>query len=361
MKKFLLVTLALFFTVPNVFSQQVLTDKIDAVADSIMANTNLPGMIISVVCGDFKYEKARGYADVINLQPMTLDKTYRIGSVTKTFTITALLQLVDEGNLKLDDPISKFFPDFPNGDNITVRMLANMTSGIYNFTESKEEFEDILETQPLKKWTSEDCIAIALKNAPYFAPGKGYHYSNTNTIMIGMIIEKLTGNSLSSEINKRIITPLGLKNTVVPTDRYIPGDYSHGYNSGDSLVLPYDDNTIKYDPSWAGAAGDIISNIEDIKIYIKALASGSMISKEMQTERLKWAASLFDGQMGYGLGIFKVRDNYYGHNGGIPGFTNLSVYSPEKNCSVIVMYNVQISNLSPDRLALRIIDIMNGQ
>ncbi|HEX2787508.1 MAG TPA: serine hydrolase domain-containing protein [Ignavibacteria bacterium] len=359
MKKLFLTIVILFFSI-SVVSAQTLTDKIDAVADSVMANTNLPGMIISVVCGDFTYEKARGYADVMNQQPMTLGKTYRIGSVTKTFTITALLQLVDEGKLKLDDPISKFFPDFPNGDNITVRMLANMTSGIYNFTET-EEFNDTLENRPLKKWTEEDALELAIKYPPYFAPGTDFHYSNTNTIMIGMIIEKLTGNSLADEINKRIIAPLGLKNTVIPTNQYIPGDYSHGYNAGDSLVLPYDDNTTKYDPSWAGAAGDIISNIEDIKVYIKALGSGSMISKEMQNERLKWAASLMGGQMGYGLGIFKVRDNYYGHNGGIPGFTNLSVYSPEKNCSVIVMYNVQISNLSPDRLALRIIDIMNGQ
>lgn len=357
MKKFLLLFI-LFLNSSFLFSQTV-TDKIDAVADSIMANTNLPGMIISVVCGDFKYEKARGYADVINQLPMTLDKNYRIGSVTKTFSITVLLQLVDEGKLALNDPISKFFPDFPNGDSITVRMLANMTSGIFNFTESKD-FEDSIEIKSFKKWTEEEIVEMALRYPPYFAPGKSFHYSNTNTIMIGMIIEKLTGNNLADETAKRIFVPLGLKNTSIPTDNLMPGDYSHGYNAGDSLVLPYEDNTIKFDPSWAGAAGDIISNIQDIKIYLRALGNGSMVSKEMQEQRLKWAALINGGEMGYGLGIFMIKENYYGHNGGIPGFTNLSVYSPEKNCSIIVMYNVQIGNLSPDALAKRIIDIMNG-
>jgi D-alanyl-D-alanine carboxypeptidase len=354
----LLLLLILFLNSSLLFSQ-TLTEKIDALTDSVLANTKLPGMIVSVVCGDFTYEKAKGYADVINQVPMTLDKVFRIGSVTKTFTITVLLQLVDEGKLSLDDPISKFFPDFPNGQNITVRMLANMTSGIYNYSETKD-FEDSIENNPLKHWTAGELVEIALRNSPYFEPGTDFHYSNTNTIMIGMIIEKLTGNSLADETKNRIFIPLGLKNTSIPSNNLMQGDYSHGFNAGDSLVLPYEDLTIKLDPSLGGAAGDILSNIEDLKVYVRALGNGTMISKNAQEQRLKWATNMNNGAMGYGLGIFKTKDSYLGHNGGIPGFTNLTVYSPEKNCSVIVMYNVQIRNISADKLAEGIIDLMNG-
>jgi D-alanyl-D-alanine carboxypeptidase len=348
------------FLNPTLSLSQTLTEKIDALTDSVMDHTKLPGMIVSVVSDDFKYEKAKGYEDVINKIPMRLDQVFRIGSVTKTFTITILLQLVDEGKLTLDDTINQFFPDFPNGKNITVRMLANMTSGIYNYSATKS-FEDSLENHPLKRWTDQELVDLALKNPPYFDPGKSFYYSNTNTVLIGLIIEKLTGNSLADEIKKRIIIPLGLKNTYVPSNNLMEGDYSHGFNSGDSLVLPYEDFTIKYDPSWASAAGNILSNINDLKIYVKALANGNLVSKKSQKERLKWAWSVSNPGLDYGLGIFKMRESFLGHNGGIPGFTNLTVYSPQKKCSVIVMYNIQITNLSPDRLALRIIDLMNAK
>lgn len=357
MKKLFLLIFVLSFSVSNL-SAQTLTDKIDALTDSIMANTNLPGMIVSVVCGDFKYEKAKGYADLANTKPMTLDKLFRIGSVTKTFTNTILLQLVDEGKLSLDDPINKFFPDFPNRQNITVRMLTNMTSGIYNYSESNA-FEDSMTAYPLHKYTPQDLVNSALGHPPYFDPGTGFHYSNTNTIMIGIIIEKLTGNTLQDETIKRIITPLGLKNTTIPSSNLMPGDYSHGYTeNGDSLIPPLPDLSEKYDPSWAGAAGDIISDIQDLKVYVKALGKGTMISPKMQSERLQWVK--VNDEFSYGIGIFKTRDSFIGHNGGYPGYTNITIYSPEKDCSIIVFYNTQ-SNVMPEKLAMNIIDIMNNQ
>lgn len=358
MKKIFLSALFILFFNSSLSFSQTLSDKIDALTDSVMANTNLPGMIVSVVCGDFKYEKAKGYADLANTKPMTLDKLFRIGSVTKTFTITVLFQLIDEGKLGLDDPVSKFFPDFPNGQNITVRMLTNMTSGIFNYSEGKA-FADSMAAYPLHKYTPQNLVNSALGHPPYFAPGAGFHYSNTNTIMIGMIIEQLTGNTLQNETINRIITPLGLKNTTIPSNNLMPGDYSHGYTEdGDPLVPPLPDLSEKYDPSWAGAAGDIISDIEDLKVYIRALVKGSMISPKAQSERLRFVD--VSDKFSYGSGIFKMEGIYLGHNGGYPGYTNVTLYSPEKDCSVIVFYNTQ-SNVVPEILATNIIELMNGK
>ena len=124
------------------------------------------------------------------------------------------LQLVDEGKISLSDPLSKYFPDFPNGKNITIKELADMTSGIYNYTEDLM-FSDFSGSMK-KNYTHQELIDIALKHPPYFKPGSTFHYSNTNFILLGMIIEKITGDSLPNEIQKRILTPLGMTDTSFP-------------------------------------------------------------------------------------------------------------------------------------------------
>ncbi|HEX2787505.1 MAG TPA: serine hydrolase domain-containing protein [Ignavibacteria bacterium] len=349
----------LFLNTSFLFSQ-TLPEKLDAVTDSLMTATKIPGMIVSLVCGDFKWEKAKGFADVYGNVPMTLDKTFRIGSVTKTFTITTLLQLVDEGLLKLDDPVNKYFDNIPNGDRITVRMLAEMTSGLYNYSDTKD-FEDSLTNNPHKRWKNEELLEMAFRYPVYFEPNTDFHYSNTNTILIGMIIEKLTGKTIGQNITERIINKLGLKNTYVPENYVIPGDYAHGYNNiEDSITIPYVDVTEMYDPSWAGAAGDIISNVNDLKIYIRAMAKNQLYSPQMQAERMKWTPFIpASTGLKYGLGMFEIEGSYIGHNGGIPGFANVTAYSPVQDCSIIVMYNAK-SKLAADPLAKRILQIMNG-
>src|SRR5581483_622324 len=127
-------------------------------------------------------------------QPVTLADHVRIGSNTKPMTGTVILQLVDEDALSLDDPVSKYRPDVPNGDQITITQLLNMRSGLYNYSESAE-FNQALDDTPNRVWKPHDLLAIAFQQPPYFAPGTGYHYSNTNTVLLGLIIEQLTGDS----------------------------------------------------------------------------------------------------------------------------------------------------------------------
>jgi D-alanyl-D-alanine carboxypeptidase len=320
---------------------------IDKYADSMMTIAQQPGMIISITRGDtIIYEEAKGIANIETGEKMHPGMRFRIGSLTKTFTITVLLQLVDQGLLKLDDPVSKFFPVtlIPGGDSITVRMLANMSSGLYNYSELAE-FGAMMNQTPGRKWKPEELVDVAVKKEPYFKPGLGWHYSNTNTVLIGMIIEKLTVHSLEEEIKIRIIDKLGLKNTDFATVPDISGFHPEGYGEDDaSFVYPWVDVTAKYDPSWAWAAGAMISDIYDLKLYLKALAEGTLISPEMQKERLKW--SIDKDEFKYGLGIFQVGD-FLGHNGSYPGYHNISVHSPKSNITVIIFFNSQ-SNRSPD-------------
>lgn len=349
------ILLLFVFLYASCFAQQNLDSEFERITDSVLAvNPMIPGMIVSYVCGDYKWEKAKGYSDLEKKTPMSLENTYRIGSVTKTFTISVLLQLVDEGKLSLDDKLSKFFPEIPNSENITIKMLADMRSGLYNYSES-DIFEDSLENRPSKKWTDDELISLAMKFPPYFPPDSNFHYSNTNTILIGKIIEKLTGNSWQGEIKKRIIDPLGLKNTQTANGTEMFGNYSHGYMQLDSASPKLTDVTTYYDVTWASAAGDIISDIHDIKIYLRALGGGKFYSAKMQEARKQWAIT--HGNLKYGLGMFSV-DGFLGHNGGIPGFTNFSAYSPERNCSIIVMYNTQRPGADmPDALAQRLLKV----
>lgn len=324
-----------------------ITDFIEKYSDSMLTIEKEPGMIISITQGDkVIYEKAKGLANVNPPQPMDMKMRYRIGSLTKTFTATVILQLIDEKKLGLDESIEKFFPNVPNAKNITVRMLGNMTSGMHNYSETKE-FMQYMGSEPKKKWKPEELVALSLKNKPDFEPGKGWHYSNTNTVMLGMIIEKITGNTLGAEIKKRISDKLGLKETEFDETPQISGNHSHGYGENeDTLIFPLHDVTAKYDPSWGWAAGAITSTIADMKIYLKALGEGSLTSKEMHTERLKWA--LDEPPKGkYGFGIFEINNGYYGHNGSYPGFRNIGVHSPVKNITALIFFNTQ-SNRDPN-------------
>lgn len=348
------ILLLLFFVYASSFAQPKFESEFERITDSVLTNPLLPGMIVSYVCGDVTWEKAKGYADLEKKIPMTLDKSYRIGSVTKTFTISVLLQLVDEGKISLDDKFSKFFPEVQNADDITIRMLADMRSGIYNFSESKA-FEDSIEFHPLKVWTAKEIMELGTSFPNYFPPDTDMHYSNTNTVIISLIIEKITGDTWQNEIKKRILDPLGLKNTATANGTAMIGDYSHGYMQMDSSSNNLTDVTTMYDVSWAGAAGDIISDIHDIKIYLKALATGKFYSEKIKNERTNWTSNL--GHMKYGIGMFTIGYGFVGHNGGIPGFTNISVYNPDTNCSLVVVYNTQNTAVAPEKLAMRLLQI----
>src|SRR5918998_514296 len=169
-----------------------------------MTNLRIPGALVYIdVPGEGTWIQAFGAGNLEASTPITPNDHVRIGSNTKTFTGTVILQLVDEGKLALDDPVSKYQLEVPNGENITIRQLLNMSSGLFNYAED-EEFNKTLDTEPQKVWKPEELVEIGFKHQPYFSPGDGFHYSNTNFILLGMIIEQLTGQPLEKEFQERI-------------------------------------------------------------------------------------------------------------------------------------------------------------
>ena len=328
----------------------------------------VPGAIIGVFMEGYDpYTLTLGVSDLESKQPIGLNYKMRIGSITKTFTGTVLLQLVDEGKISLSDKLSEYFPDYPNGQNITIQMLGDMRSGLFNYTED-ENFQEELLQDLTKPFTPEEVLAISMKHGPYFPPDSSTHYSNTNTVLLGLIIEKITGNPLQTEIQNRILDPLGMKETYFAVDTTFPEPHAHGYAYLDpTLEMPAD--VTNQDPSWGWSAGAMISTLSDLNLYSKNLATGQLISNKSQEDRLNWRSGFtmtggpWKGKnLKYGFGIASF-DNAIGHNGGIPGFNSFMGYLPEKGASIIVLVNMQDNKegMGPaDFMGMKIVELLNA-
>ena len=343
---------------PVVEPNQLLIDQMKSVTDSIIKHTKVPGIVALVVdyTRGINWIYCAGVSDIPNAKPMNANHTFRIGSNTKTMTGTVLLQLVDEEQIELTDKLSKYYPEYPNADSITIAMLCNMTSGIFNYSDD-ETWGHEFENNPTRKWSPQEIVDVGFSRDFYFSPGTGWKYSNTNTILIGMIIEKITGNSLEDEIKNRIIIPLQLNNTGLITDgTELPGVHGRGYYSGE--YIENDDVTELYDVSWGWAAGSAYSTPRELQKYVENLVKGTLLSSKLQQQRLNDLVVLND-KMGYGLCIAK-RGSFYGHNGALPGYTTSMYHSLDKNCTAIIYFNCSLE-LQPDFLFFRFMDILYGK
>jgi len=342
---------------PNISENQILIDKMKAAADSIIENTHVPGLVALVVDHqkgiDWIYEA--GLSNIPEKLPMNREYIFRIGSNTKTFVITVLLQLVDEKKLSLDDKLSKYFPEYPMSDVITIDMLANMTSGIYNFT-NDENFWTTVANDPQKIWTPKELTDWGFSFELNFSPGSKWEYSNTNTIIIGRIIETVTGNSLESEIKDRIIQPLQLNNTGLLTSGLdFPEPHPRGYYNGE--YEPGDDLTAFNDISWAWAAGSVYSKPRELQKYVEAMVGGGLVSASTQQRRLNDLKYITENTY-YGLGILK-RGSFYGHNGALIGFSSSMYHSNLRNATIIIYFNGFLPEKA-DLLFFKIVNILYG-
>jgi D-alanyl-D-alanine carboxypeptidase len=322
-----------------------LQQELESALNGIMEENGIPGAIVYVeVPGEGKWEAALGLSDVEAEEAMDIANKYRIGSITKTFVATVILQLVDEGKISLDDTLDTLGmePIVPHASEITVRMLLNHTSGLFEYT-ADETFQEMQDENPRRKWAPEELVGFAARHEPYFSPGDGWQYSNTNFILQGMIVEKITGNGLEDEIAARIADVLGLSETSLPTQPELTGEHNHGYlyardmgeddaGSGDGLY----DVTDTFDPSWAWAAGAMISDLDDLKTWAKALAEGDLLSVELQQERLT-TVEAWQGS-DYGLGIAEY-EGFWGHPGDLPGFSSAMMYNPESGACIVLTLN----------------------
>ena len=304
-----------------------------------MTAASIPGAIIGIWGPEGRYVRAVGVADKASRAPMKTDFYSRIGSMTKTFTVTAILQLAEQGKLGLDDPIGKYIDGVPNGSTITLRELARMRSGLENYANTTE-FQQALVADPYRTFTPQELLGYAFAAPIVFPPGEGFEYSNTNTVLLGLVVEKLSGQPLPDYIRHHVLVPLGMGHTSFPTTNVFPEPHAQGYTT--MTANGTETTATGWNPSWAWAAGAMISTLEDMHIWAPALATGKLLNPEMQEQRLQTLS--IAGQTppdGYGLGIFNL-GGWIGHNGSVPGYEAVAVYLPEKQSTLVILINTDI-------------------
>ncbi|MFC9497002.1 serine hydrolase domain-containing protein [Streptomyces sp. NPDC056982] len=320
--------------------------ELDTAVQKVMAEANVPGVTVGVWTPDKgEYVKSFGVADKSTGQKMSPDLHMRIGSETKTFTVTSILQLVDEKKVGLDDPIGKYIDGVPNGDKITIRQLAEMRSGLFNYS-ADDDFYKALTSNPERPFTPQQLLGYSFKHPVLFEPGKQFYYSNTNLILLGLVVEKESGRPLHDYIQDNILTPAGMKQTLFPTGNEFPEPRSQGYTNQTASGKVED--TVDWNPSWGWAAGAMISTLNDLHIWAPTVATGTfpngdaMISPATQKQRLITPKTTIPGA-GYGLGIFNVQ-GWIGHNGSLPGYESLTIYLPSAKATLVVVLNTDINH-----------------
>ncbi|MET7986394.1 MULTISPECIES: serine hydrolase domain-containing protein [unclassified Streptomyces] len=312
-----------------------LSARLDKAIADVRRQASIPGVVVGLwMPGKGNYVRATGVANTATRQPMSVDSYVRIGSETKTFTVTALLELVDQHRIRLDDPISKYIRGVPNGRHITLRQLAEMRSGLFPYT-SDAGFENDLLSNPQRVFTPRELLAYGYKHPNTFAPGTQFEYCNSNLILLGLVIEKVSGHKLRDVIDRRVLRPAHLRHTLFPKGNEFPEPHPQGYT--DQTLTGATANATNWNPSWAWAAGAMISNLRDLRHWAKVVATGTLLSPETQAQRLKTLPTGFPGTT-YGLGIFNA-SGWIGHNGSLPGYETVTVYLPSKKATLVIMLN----------------------
>jgi D-alanyl-D-alanine carboxypeptidase len=312
------------------FSQDFNKPKLDSLMDILAEKNNAMGSLTISRKGVVIYSRAIGYSYISGTEklPATDQTKYRIGSISKMFTATLIFQLIEEGKLSLTTTIDKFFPQLPNADKITISNLLNHRSGLHNFTDSPE-----YSTWMTLPKTKNDMLAIIAKGGADFQPNEKFSYSNSNYVILGHVIEKVSKQSYSKYLNDRIISKIGLLNTYVGTKTDIKKNESFSYRLSDSW-----EQAPETDMSIPGAAGAMVSTPADLTKFIESLFSLKLVSGS-SLEQMK---TMTDG---YGMGMFQFpfyTKLAYGHNGGIDGFASTLEYFPEDSLALAYCTNGQV-------------------
>jgi CubicO group peptidase (beta-lactamase class C family) len=273
---------------------------------------------------------ARGMADIELLAPLSPDNVFRMASVTKTFTAAMVLKLAEQGRLSLDDPLARYVPDIPNGEQITLRQLLNHTAGV------SDVVRDVQPGFSKRDVDTQALVAEIRKRPPDFAPGSAFAYSNAGYILLGAVIEKVTGQPWHATIKQQILDPLGLRHTAFGAVEPIVPGRAAGYTTDTPDRQPRNAAYMSlYGPA---AAGGLISTVDDLALWIRALASGKVVDRESVLQM----TSPTGAAQGYGLGLYlwNVRGlQMIGHTGQIPGFASAVGYIPRRDITIVVLAN----------------------
>lgn len=310
--------------------------SIDQIVQQQLTAQNLPGAVVLVsIPGEGEMVKAYGQANLETGLARNAADPFRIASITKTFIGTLILQLVDDGLIALADPLSTWYPGFPNGDVITIDHLLRMRSGMAD----PVDFDFLRETlaAPTELIAADELVArAAARSAEFVPPDSETRYNNLNFIMLGEIAAKVSGQDIRTLLAERIARPLGMSQTVYPVATELGGS-NRGYLF-DPTAGRFEDVTVLNTVS-SGGAGAIISTAEDLKRYARALCTGSLLKPQTQALRMQGTVLAEQPEfIEYGAGVVKF-GRFCGHNGTAPGFSSEMFYLPEKDAVIVVNVN----------------------
>ncbi|MEV6399414.1 serine hydrolase domain-containing protein [Streptomyces sp. NPDC051907] len=333
---------------PGVFTELTpdVVNQIEQSVQQVMREANVPGVTVGIWTPDKgRYIESFGVADKSTGEEMSPDLFLRIGSESKTFTVTSLLELVDQNKVGLDDPIGKYIDGVPNGDEITLRQLAGMRSGLFNYSED-DGFFKALTSDPERSFTPQQLLDYSFKHPVLFQPGEKFYYCNTNLVLLGLVVEKMSGQSLGAFIKDNVTEPAGMNDTLFPVGAEFPTPHPQGYTN--QTATGEVEISTNWNPSWGWAAGSMISTLEDLHAWARTVATGvfpngdTMITPATQKQRLTTLPTGIPGAA-YGLGIFNVQ-GWIGHNGSLPGYETLTIYLPAAQATIVVMLNTDINH-----------------
>jgi D-alanyl-D-alanine carboxypeptidase len=317
-----------------------------------------PGVLVGIWSPKGNFVSATGVADLATGAPLKPDMQFKIASQTKAFTADLVLQLVGEGKVSFDDHISKWVPGVPNGDQITIRQLLNMTSGLSTGFLTVEANIEKLSTTGC---TEADVLAAGASIPPVAPPGTKWSYSNYGYDLLGRVVELVTGQDVSTAIQQRIAKPLGLHRTFLPTSgNGLSVPFTHGYGTGGVMSaqapgVASDDATALLQ-SCVGASGGMVSTLSDLRVWSRALGTGALLKravwKEAKKNPIPYAFSdnyNGPGRWLQGLG-FVESGGFIGKEGSFPGYESITMYSPSRRTTIAVVSTKQPNAITPTRM-----------
>lgn len=335
-----------------------LKKKLQAELDAWHKGAKFAGATVGVTFADGRsFGLSTGYSDRVKKTPMRPSDLMPAGSVGKTYAAAVALQLVGEGKIGLDEPVSKYlgreewFERLPNAREMTVRQLMNHTSGLVRYEFNPEFIKDLL-ADPYKVWRPEEQVAYLFGSKAPFEAGKGWEYSDTNYIVLGMIIEKVTGKSYYELAEERLLEPLKLNRTKPQTGPSIKG-MVQGY-AGERNPFGGTDEMLRegrmvFNPAFEWTGGGMVSNGRDLARWAHALYRGRAFDKSLMTPMLEGVpAPMLGKDVRYGLGVIirpTPQGTTWGHSGFFPGYFTDMMYFPETGTAVAVQVN---SSVPPD-------------
>jgi D-alanyl-D-alanine carboxypeptidase len=325
---------------------------------SRLVQAGAPGAIVAVRTPGGVRSAAAGAARLRPRAALRPTDRYRIASVTKPFVAAVVLQLAAEGRLRLSDPVERWLPgQVPNGRAITLRELLDHTSGLFDYDQDAAWVKARI-ADPARTWTPRELVAVAARHPTLFRAGTDWSYSNTNYVLLGLVVEAVTHHALADELRSRIIRPLRLHATTYPTRARLTGRVAHGY-LGSAPGLPIQpgqlvDVTSRVSPS-AWGAGQLVSDADDLTRFFSALLGGGVLPtrelREMKAPVGSYGSGPITVQYGLGLDIFHTRCGVaYGHEGDMPGYRNVVMASADGRRVAAVMANVASARLGWDAI-----------